>query len=140
MRIALGIEYDGTVYNGWQRQKTGLGVQQRLEEALTSVADHSVDVTCAGRTDTGVHATGQVIHFDTTSMRDDRGWLLGTNSCLPDDISVMWARNLGHDVPVEHKPSGRRKQRPSRASVFKSAFVPFHHVRMDIPKSRRIPD
>ena len=71
MRIALGIEYDGTVYNGWQRQKTGLGVQQRLEEALTSVADHSVDVTCAGRTDTGVHATGQVIHFDTTSMRDD---------------------------------------------------------------------
>ncbi|MDG2108085.1 MAG: tRNA pseudouridine(38-40) synthase TruA [Woeseiaceae bacterium] len=107
MRIALGIEYDGTVYNGWQRQKTGLGVQQRLEEALTSVADHSVDVTCAGRTDTGVHATGQVIHFDTTSMRDDRGWLLGTNSCLPDDISVMWARHVDDEFHARFSATGR---------------------------------
>jgi tRNA pseudouridine38-40 synthase len=94
LRIALGIEYDGTAYNGWQRQKTGIGVQQRLEEALSKVADHRVEVTCAGRTDTGVHASGQVVHFDTPSSRDDRGWLLGANSNLPDDICVTWARHI----------------------------------------------
>lgn len=91
MRIALGLEYDGTAYNGWQRQKTGTGVQALVEKALTRVADQSVEVICAGRTDTGVHATGQVVHFDTTVSRSDRGWLLGANSNLPDDISVVWA-------------------------------------------------
>lgn len=107
MRIALGIEYDGTAYNGWQRQKTGLGVQQRVEEALKRVADHTVEVTCAGRTDTGVHASGQVIHFDTPSMRDDRGWLLGANSNLPDDISVMWARHVDDDFHARFSATGR---------------------------------
>ena len=107
MRIALGIEYDGTAYNGWQRQKTGLGVQQRLEEALALVANHSVEVTCAGRTDTGVHATGQVVHFDTGSRRDDRGWLLGANSNLPDDISVMWARHVDDDFHARFSATGR---------------------------------
>jgi len=107
MRIALGIEYDGTAYNGWQRQKTGLGVQQRVEEALKLVADHSVEVTCAGRTDTGVHARGQVIHFDTTSTRDDRGWLLGANSNLPDDISVLWARHVDDDFHARFSATGR---------------------------------
>lgn len=107
MRIALGIEYDGTAYNGWQRQKTGLGVQQRVEEALKLVADHTVEVTCAGRTDTGVHASGQVIHFDTSSTRDDRGWLLGANSNLPDDISVLWARHVGDDFHARFSATGR---------------------------------
>ncbi len=107
MRIALGIEYDGTAYNGWQRQKTGLGVQQRIEEALFKVADHEVEVTCAGRTDTGVHATGQVVHFDTPSTRDDRGWLLGANSNLPDDISVTWARHVDDDFHARFTATGR---------------------------------
>ncbi len=107
MRIALGIEYDGTAYNGWQRQNTGLGVQQRLEEALTAVAGHAVDVTSAGRTDTGVHASGQVIHFDTPSNRDDRGWLLGANSNLPDDISVMWARQVDDEFHARFSATGR---------------------------------
>lgn len=91
MRIALGIEYDGTAYNGWQRQRTGDGIQARVEDALEQVADHSIDVSCAGRTDTGVHASGQVVHFDTTSERTASGWLLGANSNLPDDINVTWA-------------------------------------------------
>lgn len=91
MRIALGIEYDGTAYNGWQRQRTGVGVQQRIEAALSQVANEPIEVVCAGRTDTGVHASGQVIHFDTASERSRRGWLLGANSSLPDDISVTWA-------------------------------------------------
>ena len=107
MRIALGIEYDGTAYNGWQRQKTGLGVQQRVEEALKLVADHTVEVTCAGRTDTGVHASGQVIHFDTPSTRGDRGWLLGANSNLPDDISVLWARHVDDDFHARFSATGR---------------------------------
>ena len=107
MRIALGIEYDGTAYNGWQRQKTGLGVQQRLEEALEKVANHAVEVTCAGRTDTGVHASGQVVHFDTPSTRDDRGWLLGANSNLPDDISVTWARQVDDEFHARFSATGR---------------------------------
>ena len=92
MRIALGIEYDGTAYSGWQRQRTGLGVQAVLEDALSSVANDRVEITCAGRTDAGVHASGQIGHFDTASERSDRGWLLGANSNLPDDINVTWVR------------------------------------------------
>lgn len=91
MRIALGIEYDGTGYVGWQRQKTGTGVQQRLEAALSRVADEPIETVCAGRTDAGVHASAQVVHFDTDAERSDRGWLLGANSNLPDDINVTWA-------------------------------------------------
>ncbi len=83
MRIALGLEYDGTAYNGWQRQRTGIGVQARVEEALSSVANETIEVICAGRTDTGVHASGQVVHFDTHSERGSRGWMLGANSNLP---------------------------------------------------------
>lgn len=94
MRIALGIEYDGTAYNGWQRQKSGIGVQEVVEAALAKVADHSVEVTCAGRTDTGVHASGQVVHFDSKAQRSKRSWVLGANSNLPPDVSVQWAQEV----------------------------------------------
>jgi tRNA pseudouridine38-40 synthase len=97
MRIAIGIEYDGTSYNGWQRQRTGDGVQERIEKALSEVANEPIDVTCAGRTDTGVHASGQVAHFDTSSERSDRGWLLGANSSLPDDIAVTGVQRVDDD-------------------------------------------
>jgi tRNA pseudouridine38-40 synthase len=97
MRIALGIEYDGSGYNGWQRQAVGIGVQQRLEQALSKVAGHPVVVQGAGRTDTGVHATGQVAHFDSDSRRGARGWLLGANTNLPDDISVTWVQTVGDE-------------------------------------------
>ena len=92
MRFAIGIEYDGTAYNGWQRQRAGVGVQSVIEQALAKVADHDVELTCAGRTDTGVHAVGQVAHFDSASERSLRGWVLGANSNLPDDVSVLWAK------------------------------------------------
>lgn len=107
MRIALGIEYDGTSYNGWQRQRTGLGVQQRVEEALSVVANHPVEVICAGRTDTGVHATDQVVHFDTDSERSDRGWLLGANSNLPDDINVSWAKPVPDEFHARFSAQSR---------------------------------
>ena len=107
IRIALGIEYDGTAYNGWQRQETGLGVQQLIEEALTSVANAAVTVTCAGRTDTGVHATGQVVHFDTENARSERGWQLGANSHLPDDINVTWAKRVDDEFHARFSATGR---------------------------------
>jgi tRNA pseudouridine38-40 synthase len=90
MRIALGVEYDGTAYVGWQRQRSGTGVQERLEQAIASVANEPVEAVCAGRTDAGVHAAGQVAHFDTAAERAPRGWLLGINSNLPDDINATW--------------------------------------------------
>ena len=80
MRMALGVEYAGTAYIGWQRQKLGIGVQECLETAIGRVADEVIETMCAGRTDAGVHATGQVVHFDTIAKRSDHGWLLGINS------------------------------------------------------------
>ena len=108
MRIALGIEYDGTAYNGWQSQRTGDGVQTVVEKALTQVADENVKVTCAGRTDTGVHASGQVVHFDTSSDRNQRGWLLGANSNLPDNIAVTWVRSVSDDFHARFSATARR--------------------------------
>ena len=93
MRIALGVEYDGSRYCGWQRQKHDTEtVQQYLEMALSRVADHPVTVICAGRTDTGVHGVGQVVHFDSEAERKQRGWIFGCNTNLPDSISVRWAK------------------------------------------------
>jgi tRNA pseudouridine38-40 synthase len=107
MRIAIGIEYDGTAYNGWQRQRTGLGVQACLEDAISGVADERIEVTCAGRTDTGVHASGQVGHFDTKSDRSERGWLLGANSNLPDDINVTWVKPVADDFHARFSATAR---------------------------------
>ncbi|MDX1900897.1 MAG: tRNA pseudouridine(38-40) synthase TruA [Gammaproteobacteria bacterium] len=90
MRFALGVEYDGTGFLGWQKQQDQLTVQSVLESALSRVADHSVTTFCAGRTDAGVHALGQVVHFETESNRPLRAWLLGTNTYLPATISVQW--------------------------------------------------
>ena len=95
MRIALGVEYDGTEFHGWQRQRTGRTVQGCLEQALSKVADHGLVIVCAGRTDTGVHATEQVIHFDTSARRDDMAWIRGGNANLPADIRIQWAREVG---------------------------------------------
>lgn len=107
MRIALGIEYDGTAYNGWQRQKSGTGVQEPVEAALSSVADESVEVVCAGRTDAGVHAAAQVVHFDSGAERSERGWLLGANSNLPDDINVSWVRFVAEDFHARYSAESR---------------------------------
>jgi len=91
MRIALGIEYAGTAYSGWQRQKNGTGVQTLVERAISVVADEVVETVCAGRTDAGVHATAQVVHFDSRADRSRRGWMMGVNGNLPDNINVTWA-------------------------------------------------
>lgn len=92
MRYAIGIEYDGREFLGWQIQRQEPTVQGVLEKALAKVANHEVRVICCGRTDTGVHALGQVAHFDSPSDRSERSWVLGLNSHLPDGVSVLWIR------------------------------------------------
>ncbi|MBF0470406.1 MAG: tRNA pseudouridine(38-40) synthase TruA [Gammaproteobacteria bacterium] len=95
MRIAFGVEYDGGGYSGWQLQKGGeTTVQGVVEEAISRVAAHPVRISCAGRTDTGVHATGQVIHFETDAQRSDRAWVYGTNTHLPKGVVVTWAKGV----------------------------------------------
>lgn len=110
MRIALGISYDGTHYFGWQRQEDLQlpTIQTCLEEAITKVADHKIDVVCAGRTDRGVHALGQVLHFDTHAMRNDNAWILGVNSYLPKDIRVQWMCVVDEDFHARFSAQSRR--------------------------------
>ena len=96
MRIALGISYLGSAYQGWQSQPSGRTVQDQLEKALAQFADRPVSTLCAGRTDAGVHGLMQVVHFDTEVERVMNSWVRGTNRYLPDDIAVQWA----HEVPA----------------------------------------
>jgi tRNA pseudouridine38-40 synthase len=94
VRIALGISYHGGAYQGWQSQLSGLTVQDQLEKALTRLAARQISTLCAGRTDAGVHALMQVVHFDTDSIRREVSWVRGTNALLPRDIGVEWAREV----------------------------------------------
>ena len=96
-RIALGIEYDGSKYYGWQRQNEVRSVQEKLEKALSQVANEPINVFCAGRTDAGVHGTGQVVHFETHAARKDAAWTLGVNANLPGDIAVRWVKAVPDD-------------------------------------------
>ncbi len=108
MRYALGVEYDGSRYYGWQRQKSVVSVQQILEQALSKIADETIEVVCAGRTDTGVNATNQVIHFDTTKQRKDVAWTLGVNTHLPKDIAVSWVQEVNEDFHARFSATARR--------------------------------
>lgn len=108
MRLALGIEYNGAPYHGWQRQQTVVSVQQHVEEALTAVANESVKVVCAGRTDAGVHATCQVVHFDTLSKRPNNAWTLGINRYLPDSIAVKWVKSMNDEFHARFSATARR--------------------------------
>lgn len=94
-RLAIGLEYDGTRFCGWQSQVEGLSIESAVERAFSRVADEQVHVTAAGRTDARVHAVGQVGHFDSAAQRTPRAWLLGANSNLPPDISVRWVQEVG---------------------------------------------
>ncbi|MCE5233477.1 MAG: tRNA pseudouridine(38-40) synthase TruA [Mizugakiibacter sp.] len=108
MRIALGIEYDGTDFFGWQRLSHGRSVQAAVEAALSFVAAHPVEVTCAGRTDAGVHARCQVVHFDSAAERSLRGWALGANSRLPPAVAVRWACPVADDFHARYAARARR--------------------------------
>jgi len=126
MRIALGIEYDGSGFSGWQMQKNSIRtVQGELEKALSIVANEPIQVVCAGRTDTGVHATGQVVNFDTTAVRDERAWLFGVNTHLPDDVASLWSREVSEDFSARFSATARQYRyvilnRPGRSAAFHS--------------------
>ena len=107
-RTVLGLEYDGSRFFGFQRQRQSPTVQEVLEDALERVADHAVTVHCAGRTDTGVHALGQVVHFDTRAERSERSWVLGCNTNLPPGVSVLWARTAAAGFHARFSARGRR--------------------------------
>lgn len=122
MRVALGVSYRGTAYQGWQSQPGGNTVQDRLEQALASFLDSPVRVMCAGRTDAGVHALNQVVHLDTSAARESFSWVRGTNRFLPDDIAVQWCREVDDDFHARNSALGRRyvyvmRESPVRPAV-----------------------
>lgn len=107
MRIAAILEYDGSNFSGWQRQEQARSVQGIVEAALSRVADEPVQVTVAGRTDAGVHAAGQVIHFDTSAERSDYSWLRGANSNLPPDVALLWTGPVDNGFHARYSATGR---------------------------------
>ena len=123
MRITVGVEYDGSGFAGWQLQPHARTVQQCLEAALARVADRPVRVHGAGRTDAGVHASGQVAHFDTEAVRSPDAWVRGTNTLLPPDIAVHWAKPVPPDFHARYSAIARTYRylilnRPVRSAVW----------------------
>lgn len=133
MRIAIGIEYNGLAYAGWQHQGHAPTVQQAVEQALSVVADHPVKVMAAGRTDAGVHALGQVAHFDTTAQRMPRAWLLGTNANLSRDVALTWAQPVDNEFHARFCAQRRRYRyvilnRMARSAVLDHRMAWVHHA------------
>lgn len=107
MRIALGIEYEGSPFCGWQTQPEGCAVQDCLEKALAQIAGESVATICAGRTDAGVHALAQVVHFDCAVSRPESAWVRGVNALLPDAVAVLWAQPVSDDFNARFAATAR---------------------------------
>jgi len=134
MKIAIGIEYNGNRFHGWQLQQDGVRtVQGCLEQAIGKVAAHPVRLFCAGRTDTGVHAVGQVAHFETQAIRDRRQWLQGINVNLPDDISVQWVHFVDDAFHARFDAMSRRYRyfiwnRSTRSSLLTGRVNWIHHA------------
>lgn len=109
-RYVAGVEYNGSVFRGWQKQKhhPGPSVQASLEAAIAKVANHPIDVVCAGRTDAGVHGSAQVIHFDSPSLRDNKAWKFGINTNLPDGLCVNWVQPIEQAFHARFSAVARR--------------------------------
>jgi tRNA pseudouridine38-40 synthase len=133
MRYALGIEYDGKNYCGWQRQNNAVTVQEKVEKALSKIADEKIEVVCAGRTDTGVNATNQVIHFDTSKIRKDVAWTLGVNTHLPSDIAVAWVKKVDEDFHARFSATARNYRyiiynKPLRSAILSHGISHCHYA------------
>ncbi len=120
VRIALGLEYDGSAFCGWQTQPSGCGVQDHLQDALRRFADSPIEVTTAGRTDTGVHASAQVVHFDTEVVREQNAWVRGPNACLGPALRVLWS----HGVPADFHARYSALSRTYRYLLLNHAVAP----------------
>ena len=122
MRIAFGVEYNGSTFFGWQRQAHANSVQQSVEAAISKVSDAPIRIHAAGRTDTGVHATEQIIHFDSPAERDTKAWVRGVNTHLPNAISILWAQVVAEDFHARFSAVSRRYRyvilnRPTRSAL-----------------------
>jgi tRNA pseudouridine38-40 synthase len=136
MRIALGVEYNGSNYCGWQSQPSLCGVQDALEAALKNIAGHSIRIHAAGRTDTGVHALMQVVHFDTEVNRPDSAWVRGANAFLPDDISVLWSKVVEDDYHARFSATQRSYQyvlvNQTQAPAIQHGRVGWYHLPLSL--------
>jgi len=140
MRMALGLEYRGTRYCGWQTQLAGCAVQDQLDRALEKFLGEKVATTCAGRTDAGVHAMAQVVHLDSEIERDDVSWVRGTNSNLPGDIRVVWAKPVASNFHARFSAIARSYRYLLLNDAVESAtfngLVGWFHGALDIDKMR----
>jgi tRNA pseudouridine38-40 synthase len=137
MRIALGLEYFGRPFRGWQSQAGGQTVQDALEQALARIAGERIGVICAGRTDAGVHASQQVAHFDAPVERPLTAWVRGINTHLPDAVAVRWAKPVDDEFHARFSARGRRYRylllnRPQRPGLWQGR-VGWYHGSLDLP-------
>jgi tRNA pseudouridine38-40 synthase len=136
MRIALGVEYDGAPYCGWQSQINQCGVQDFVEKAIAQIAEHEMRIHAAGRTDTGVHAMMQVVHFDTETARPDSAWVRGVNAFLPDSIRVLWAKIVDDEFHARFSATQRSYQyllaNRATAPAIKAQQAGWYHLPLDI--------
>jgi tRNA pseudouridine38-40 synthase len=135
-RIALGIEYDGSRFLGWQTQPGGGTVQDALEPALGTIAGEAISVTCAGRTDRGVHARAQVVHFDTSAARPDSAWVRGVNALLPEAVAVLWAQPVDAEFHARYAARSRTYRyvllnRPVRPALA-ARYAGWHHAPLEV--------
>ncbi len=140
MRIALGLEYDGASFAGWQTQPAGNTVQDALEDALAAIASGPVRVVCAGRTDAGVHATAQVVHFDAPAARPENAWVRGVNAHLPESIAVRWARIVPDDFHARFSARSRSYRYVLHTHAVRPALlhgrVGWYHLPLDADAMR----
>ena len=141
MRIAIGLCYEGSPFEGWQSQASGNTVQDHLERALAEVAGAPVRVASAGRTDAGVHAVGQVAHFDTDAARPESAWVRGTNAHLPPEIAVQWAMPVDSEFHSRFSAEARSYRYVLYNHPVRPALLPRHagwfHSPLDVEAMRR---
>lgn len=136
VRLALGLEYDGSGFCGWQTQPSGCGVQDAVERALSEIAGHAIETVAAGRTDSGVHALRQIVHFDSTASRPESAWVRGVNSLLPSTVSVLWACEVADDFHARFSAQARRYRylllnRPVRPGLM-AGRSGWYHAPLDV--------
>ena len=138
MRIALGLEYDGSAFCGWQTQPGGCGVQDHLQQALKAFTQHDVETVAAGRTDAGVHASAQVVHLDSPVQREVHSWVRGTNANLHPSARVLWATEVPDDFHARYSARARTYRyllvnAPVAPAILKGK-AGWHHRPLDVPR------
>ena len=140
MRLALGLEYDGVQFCGWQTQPAGCGVQDHLQAALSHIAGEPIETVCAGRTDAGVHAYGQVVHFETGARRPESAWVRGVNASLTAGLSVLWARRVGDDFHARYSALSRHYRYVLLNHAVRPALghgrIGWFHLALDVVRMR----